>query len=315
MFLFLLRRLGALALTLFVSSVAVFGSMYLVPGDPAVFLAGSTKATPEQLASLREQFGLNDPLTERYVHWLGGILHGDFGQSLQYRENVSHLLLARAPTTVTLVVYAAILILVGGLALGLVGALRRGLVDRLILVAISAAVATPVFVVAVLLLAVFAVELGWFPATGAGDGFWGRLWHLTLPSFALALSLTGALARVARASFVDSLGRDHVTVARSRGVPEWRVVRRHVVRNALGPIATIAGLVIAGLIVTTTVVETAFGLNGVGSLLESSVARQDFPVVQALSLLIVSVFLVSNTIVDVLYPFIDPRVASWRRTS
>ena len=312
MLLFIGRRLGALVLTLFVSSTVIFGSLYLVPGDPAIFLAGSNKATPEQIDALRTEFSLDDPPIQRYLDWLGGVIHGDFGQSLQYREDVTHLLVTRLPTSATLVVYAGCLILVGGLLLGLVAALKRGVVDRVILVGISAAVATPVFVTAVLLLYVFSVQLGWFPATGAGEGFFDRLWHLTLPSLALALALIGAVARIARSSFVDSMSRDYVTVARSRGVPGRQVVGRHIVRNALGPIATISGLVIAGLIVATTIVETAFGLSGVGSLLQSAVSRQDYPVVQAISLLIVAAFLVCNTVVDILYPFIDPRVASWR---
>jgi peptide/nickel transport system permease protein len=313
--LFLFRRLGALALTLFISSVVIFGSLYLVPGDPAVFLAGSTKVTPDQLDTLRTEHGLDRPPVERYLDWLGGVVHGDFGQSLQYHESVGHLLATRIPTTGLLVIYAGILVVAAGIAVGLVGALRRGLVDRILLLGISASVATPVFVVAVLLLAVFAVGLGWFPATGSGEEFTDRLWHLTLPAFALALSLAGALARIARASFVEALGRDHVLVARSRGVRESQVVRRHVVRNAMGPVATVSGLILAGLIVSTTIVESAFGLNGIGSLLQTSVARQDFPVVQAISLLVVATFLVCNTVVDVLYPFIDPRVASWRKVS
>lgn len=311
---FIGRRLGSFVLTMLVSSLAIFGSLYLVPGDPAIFLAGSTKATPAQLDALRTTYHLDDPFLTRYLDWLGGALHGDFGQSLQYKEDVGHLLLTRLPTSGALIVYAGVLILVGGLVLGLVAALKRGATDRAILIGISAAVATPVFVSAVLMLAVFSVGLGWFPATGAGSGPLDRLWHLTLPATALALSLVGAVARVARASFVDSLSRDHVSVARSRGVPERQVIRRHVVRNALGPIATISGLVIAGLIVTTTIVESAFGINGIGSLLESSVGRQDFPVVQAISLIVVGAFLLCNLLVDLLYPLIDPRVASWRTT-
>ena len=312
---FIARRLGALVLTLFVSSLLIFGSMYLVPGDPAIFLAGSSKATPAQIDALRTEYHLDDSFGHRYVEWLGGAMRGDFGQSLQYKEDVSHLLLTRLPTSLTLVVFAGLLIMVGGLTLGLVAALKRGVVDRVILLLISAAVATPIFVTSVLMLALFSVGLGWFPATGSGEGLFDRLWHLTLPAVSLALALVGAVARIARASFVESISRDHVTVARSRGVPERQVVRRHVVRNGLGPVATISGLVIASLIVTTTIVETAFGLNGIGSLLQTSVSRQDFPVVQAISLMVVTAFLLCNSIVDVLYPFIDPRMASWRTSS
>ena len=221
---FLGRRLGSLVLTLFVSSVLIFGSMYLVPGDPAIFLSGSSKTTPEQLDVLRSQYNLDDPLLQRYVEWLGGVLHGDFGQSLQYKVAVQDLIASRLPTTVTLIVLAGILILVGGFVLGLIAALKRGIVDKIILLGISAAVATPVFVVGVLLLAVFSVGLGWFPATGSGEGFADRLWHLTLPAIALALSLIGAVARIARSSFVENLNREHVTVARGRGRSEERRV-------------------------------------------------------------------------------------------
>lgn len=309
---FCARRLAGSVVTLLVGSFLIFGSLYLVPGNPATYLAHG-RASPAQLAALDREYGLNKPFFTRYVDWLGDLLHGNLGRSLQYHEPVSTLIGARAGVTATLVVYAAVLILVGGLGLGLLAALRRGsLVDRTILTGTSAAIATPAFVTVVLLLAIFAVDLRWFPALGDGSGVGDRIWHLTLPAVGLALSAVGLIARTARSAFIDSLRREHVEVARSRGIPERQVVRRHVVRNSLGPVATVSGLVVATLLVSTTVVESAFGINGIGSLLDSSVQTLDFPVIQAISLLVICVFLVCNTLVDLLYPLIDPRVASWR---
>lgn len=309
MILFLVKRVGSLVLTLFISSIVIFGSMYLVPGDPAVYFAGGEKATPAQIAQLRAQFGLDDPPVERYVHWLTGALHGDFGISLQYREDVSTLIGGRLPVSAALIVYAGILIIIGGFVLGLWAALKGGMTDRSILGFTSAVVAMPSFVTAVILIGVFSVGLGWFPTTGAGEDGLDRVWHLTLPAIALALALVGIVARVARSAFLESMRGEHVTVARSRGVRESAVVSKHIVRNSLGPIVTLSGLVIAGLLVSTTIVETAFGLSGVGSLLRVAVTNQDYPIVQAISLLVVAAFLVCNTIVDISYPFIDPRVS------
>jgi peptide/nickel transport system permease protein len=309
---FCARRLGGSLVTLLISSLLIFGSLYLVPGDPAVYLAHG-RVTPPQLAALRREYGLDQPFFERYVHWLFGLVHGNFGESLQYHEPAARLIGSRLAVTGTLVAYAAVLIIVAGLALGLIGALRRGsIVDRGVLLFSSAATAAPAFLTVVLLLAVFSVDLHWFPALGAGQGVGDRLWHLTLPAVGLALSAVGLITRVSRTAFLDSLRREHVEVARSRGLPEGSVIRRHVVRNSLGPVATMTGLVVASLVVSTTVVESAFGISGIGSLLDSSVQTLDYPVIQAISLVVVLVFLVCNTAVDLLYPFIDPRLAGWR---
>lgn len=180
--------------------------------------------------------------------------------------------------------------------------------NRLAGVAAAVATATPTFVAAIGLLAFFSVGLGWFPATGAGTGLADRLWHLTLPATAMAIAAFGVLARVGNAAFTEELGREHVEVARSRGVSGAAVVGRHVVRNALAPMLTVVGLLFASLFVGTAVVETAFGLDGIGSLLVSSVSRRDFPVVQGIALIAVVLFVVVNTLVDMALPFIDPRV-------
>ncbi|MFI7443282.1 ABC transporter permease [Nonomuraea indica] len=306
---FLLRRAGGILATLLVTSLAVFGSVHLAPGDPATFLLGGRSASPEAVAAIEAQYHLDDPLPVQYVKWAGGVLTGDLGRSVQFRQDVADLILARLPTTLWLVGYAALLIVLVGLTLGALAALRPGAVDRLVLVGTGVATATPAFVAAIGLVSLFSVRLGWFPAFGNGSGLGGRISHLTLPAVALALTFTGLLARVTRASMLEELGRDHVEVARSRGIPGSAVVRRHVLRNALGPITTVTGTVVAGLLVATSIVETAFGLSGIGQLLVGSVTVKDFPVVQAVSLLVVLAFACVNLLVDLVHPLIDPRLS------
>ncbi|WP_219417336.1 ABC transporter permease [Pseudonocardia nigra] len=301
------RLLGAL-LTLVIASVVVYAALRLVPGDPAATLAAGRRLTPEQLAALRETHGLDESFVAGYLGWVADVLRLDLGTSSVYQDAVTALLASRLPVSAFLIGYSAVLTVVLGLSVAVVGAVRGGVVARMATVLTSGAAATPPFVAVVVLLTVFAVQLGWFPVAGAGEGFLDRLWHLTLPALAMALAAFGVLARVAQATFMEQLRREHVEVARSRGVGQGTIVRRHVVRNSLGPILTLVGLLIAGLFVGTAVVETAFGLNGIGSFLVASVARQDFPVVQAISLIAVALFVVVSTVVDLLLPVVDPRV-------
>ncbi|MDP5183627.1 ABC transporter permease [Blastococcus sp. BMG 814] len=300
------RVLGALV-TVVIASVVVFGALRLMP-DTDGALAGGRRLTPEQMAALRERYGLDDPFLMAYADWAGNVLSFDFGISTVYQDSVNTLLASRLPVSAFLIGYSVVLTVLLGLTVAVIGAVKGGVVARLTTVLTSGAAATPPFVATVVLLSVFAVQLGWFPTTGAGEGFLDRLWHLTLPALAMALVAFGVLARVAQATFVEELRREHVEVARSRGVRTGAIVRRHVIRNALGPIMTLGGVLVAGLFVGTAVVETAFGVNGIGSFLVSSVARQDFPVVQALALIGVTLFVVVSTIVEVLLPVVDPRV-------
>ncbi|MGW0587219.1 ABC transporter permease [Streptosporangium sp. NPDC002607] len=306
---FLLRRITGIIATLLITSFLVFGSVHLAPGDPASFLLGGRSASPAAVAAIKEQYHLNDPFLIQYTKWISGVVTGDFGKSVQFRQDVGGLITARLPTTLWLIGYAGLLILIGGLAFGALAALRRGIVDRMVLIGTGVATATPSFVAAIGLISLFSVQLGWFPAFGNGSGFGDRISHLTLPAAALALTFVGLLARVTRTSMLEELGREHVEVARSRGVPGSDVVWRHVLRNALGPITTVAGTIVAGLLVATSIVETAFGLSGVGQLLVSSVTVKDFPVVQAVSLLVVLAFVSANLIVDLVHPLIDPRLS------
>lgn len=308
-------KVAALLGTLLVTSFLVFASLHLAPGDPIDFLIQGRSPSPEAVAAIKQQYGLDDPFIVQYLHWLAGVLHGDFGRSFQYRIDVSTLLGSRLGTTLSLVGFSAVLITVFGLASGITGALTAGRVpDRVLLVVVTTLAAVPSFVAAILLISVFSVQLGWFPSFGAGSGLVDDIYHLTLPAIALSLTFIALVGRVTREAMLEELGREHVEVALSRGLPRRTVVRRHVLRNALGPISTITGLLIAGLLVSSAIVESAFGLSGLGSLLVQSVDKGDFPVVQAIVLIVVSTFVVANLVVDLLQPLIDPRTLAGTAT-
>ncbi|WP_309075198.1 ABC transporter permease [Paenarthrobacter sp.] len=307
---YIVKKLLALVLTLFVASLAVFFSRFLVPGDPARFLLRGRSPKPEALEEITRQFGLDKPAWEQYLNWLGGILQGDWGRSLTYRQDVSDVLLGRLPTTLQLVALAAVFITVLGLFAGIAASLNKGFGDRFILITLTAAGAVPPFVAAIALVALFSVGLGWFPSFGSGDGGWDRIWHLTLPALALGITYIAMVARVTRSSMNEQLLREHVEVATSRGLTRGSVVARHVLRNALGPILTVSGVLVAGLLVSSAIIERTFGLSGIGQLLVQSIDRLDFGVVQAIVMVVVAAFVLVNTVVDLIQPLIDPRIAA-----
>jgi peptide/nickel transport system permease protein len=305
---FLVRRVAALLLIVVATSFAVFAALYVAPGSPEQFLVQGRSVTPEVLASIREQYSLDDPFLVRYVDWFAGVVQGDLGSSLATRQDVAVLVSDRLPTTLLLTLLAAVIILVLGVGLGTVAGLRPGRIDSSLLLASNLGFAVPTFFAALLLMSVFSVRLGWFPVFGSGGGFLDRVWHLTLPAFALALPSMAVVARITRTAVREERESEHVQVARSRGVPEAVVIRRHVLRNALLPVVTVSGVHIAGLFAGAFVVEYAFTLDGIGALLVSSIQQKEFAVVQAIALILVVAFGLINLAVDVLYAVIDPRV-------
>jgi len=302
-------RLVAMVSTLLVSSFVVFAALYVVPGDPVTYLSGGRAQSPEALAAVRSQYHLDDPLLTRYGRWLGGIARGDLGTSLVYREDVTTLIGPRSLTTVLLVGYASAIIVVFGAGLGVHAALRGGWPGGAISVGTTLLLAVPSFLTAIVLISVFAVQLGWFPVFGSGSGIADRLYHLTLPAVALALAAVGVVGRIARAATGAELQSEHVLTAHARGIPPGQILRRHVLRNAAIPITTVSGLIVASLIAGSAVIERAFALDGLGSYLIDAVSARDFPVVQGICLVLVAVFVCVNTLVDLLYGVLDPRVA------
>ena len=310
---FVARRLAEMLVTLLVASFAIFGCVYLAPGNPVTFLLAGRAASPANISALDAQYHLNEPFAEQYVRWLGQVVRGDFGRSIEYRTSVDSLLAARLPNTLLLIGLALLIVIGAGLTLGWVSAVRGGLADGTILVTTTVALGTPSFVAAIVLQAIFAVKLHWFPAGGTGTGFGSTLDHLVLPALALSLYLIGLLARVTRSAMLAALEEEHVTVARSRGLPERTLIWRHVFRNSLVTVLTMSGLILSTLTVCTVLVEDAFGVNGIGNLLDLSTTTKDFPVVQAIALIIVTLFMAVNFVVDMLLPLVDPRVTLGER--
>lgn len=311
----LLHRVGGLLTTLLLSSVVIFGSLYLAPGSPENVLFGSRAPSAAARAAVRHQLHLDQPLPVRYWDWLTGVLRGDLGHSMVTGQSVSSRVGAGLGTTLLLVGISMVLVVLLGLGIGTVAALRPGRVDAAASAVTSLSVTVPPFVASTVLISVFAVRLGWFPASGIQPGLVGHLRGLVLPACALALVSCGFLAQVTRNALREQLTREHVQTALVRGLPRRVVLRDHVFRNALPPIITAVGLLTAGLFASTLVVESAFAVPGIGQLTIQSVAQKDFPVVQAVALLLVAAFVVCNAASDLIQALIDPRLRTVGRTS
>ncbi|HEY8588562.1 MAG TPA: ABC transporter permease [Naasia sp.] len=305
----MLGRLGGLLLTLFLASVAIFSTV-LLTGDPIATLAGGAKPTPELIVQIREEYHLDDPVWLRYWQWLSAAVQGDFGRSFVYRTDVMTLIAPRFGVTLQLVLLTVAIILVFGVGSGILAATRGRVVDRTVSVLTSLGMALPTFVVAILLIWIFAKSLGWFPVYGQGDDGWDRLWHLLLPAISLAVLFIAYISRITRSSLVAQLHSEHVDTARVRGIPRGRIFRAHVFRNAAPQILAISGTTVAGLFAASAIAEVAFGLGGIGALLVQAAARADLPVVQIVSLLLVTVFVVLNAVADLVSMLIDPSSVS-----
>ena len=305
---FLAKRGAMLVATLLVASFLIYGALYLAPGSPIAALTGGRSVSPEVLAQLEARYHLNEPFLTRYWLWLSGALHGDLGESIPLHEQVSTLIGQRIGVTIQLVMLTAAIIIMVGVGLGIVGALGRGAVDGGVLLASTVSAALPAFAAAVLLQFLFGVVLGWFPVLGTGEGVVDTLKHLTLPALALAATSVALVTRVTRTAVREELDREHVQTAISRGLPWSGIIRRHVLRNAAIPITTVVGITIASLIARAAIVETAFGLNGLGAYLVQAAQNKDFATVQGISLVLVFAFVITNLVVDIAYAILDPRV-------
>jgi peptide/nickel transport system permease protein len=296
--------LGA-AGTILAASFVIFLALSFAPGDPVSELLGS-RATDEARELKREELGLDSPVIVRYGNWLLAALQGDFGTSYTYRQDVSSLIAARIPTTALLVALAALLLVLVGVGLGIVGGLSNRWRPAISGLA-GLGIAIPAFVAASLLISVFAVQLGWFPTYGSGEGLLDQLHHLALPALALSIGYGAYITQVTVSAVSEESGRGHVLTSRARGVPSHHTIRRHVLRNSALPVLTVCGLSIAGLVAGAVVVEQAFAVDGIGSLLVASVSRKDYPVVIAISMLIVTAFVIATTIIDTAQVLLDPR--------
>jgi peptide/nickel transport system permease protein len=306
---YVLRRLLIAAGMVLASSVAVFALLWLAPGDPAQILLGTRAATPEALAAVRAQHGLDDPVVTQFLNWLAGVVRFDFGESIQFRLPVTSLLAERAPVTIELALFAIMIVVAVGVPAGMLAAARRGRASDRSLTGLSTlSVSAPPFALGILLLSIFGAELGWFPVFGAGDEGLDRVWHLTLPALALAAGQAAVVIRQTRASALNVYGRDYLTFARARGLSASRVWGRYAVANAALPVVTTVGLLLASGVTGAVLVEQTFSLKGIGALAVTAVNSKDIPVVQAISVIVAVAVVLGNLMVDLVQVWLDPRV-------
>jgi peptide/nickel transport system permease protein len=308
---YILRRLVLLVPVLIVVGVVVFGLVHLTPGDPAAVILGD-RATPEDIARLRDQLGLNDPLPVQFVHWFGNVLRLDFGESIFLGEPVTQALLDRVQPTLLLTLYALTIQVLIGIPAGVLAAVRHNSpLDRVLTVMAISGSAIPTFFLGILLILIFAVRLRWLPSGGYVPFEEDLAAHhkgMLLPAFALGFSAAGLLARLVRSSMLDVLREDYVRTAFAKGLPEQLVIVRHALRNALIPALTIIGISLGALLGGAVVTETVFTIPGMGRLVVQSIARRDYPVIQGAIIAIAMTYVLVNLVVDVLYVYIDPRV-------
>jgi peptide/nickel transport system permease protein len=309
---FILRRLIQLVPVVLGASALIFAMMYAVPGGPVGVLVGEN-ATPEQIAAVTAQFGLDRPVIVQYGDWLVRALSGDLGQSLHSREPVLKLINERLPATFQLAAAATFIGLSLGIPIALASALAQGSwLDRALSGWSALALGVPTFWVGILLILGFAVELRLLPAASAYVPLWEAPWqalrNTILPALTLGLYVSGIFARFLRGSLIAELNADYVRTARSKGLDERVVVLRHVLRNALLPFITIVGIALAGFIGGAVVTEAVFTYPGLGRLVIQAISTRDYPLIQGAILVILIIYVLINLVVDILYVYIDPRI-------
>ncbi len=290
-------------------TVVTFLVIRLVPGNPALVMLGPKKATPDAIAAINHQLGLDQPLPIQYVVFLKNLVHGDLGMSFFFQESVLQLVWEKVPATLFLIVYGTVLSVVIMVPMGLLSALNKDhLIDQIIRATFLFGLGLPSFWLGLVLILVLSVNLHIFPVSGYGDTFPDHLWHLFLPALTIAVSLAPILIRSLRNSLIDTLRLDHVLMARAKGLREQRVIRRHVLRNALISTVTILGVNLGFLIGGTVVIENIFSIPGLGYLMLTSISTRDYPVVQGLTLIFAILVILVNLLTDITYSLLDPRV-------
>jgi peptide/nickel transport system permease protein len=298
------RRILAVVPVLFGVTLAVFSMLFLVPGDPVKIMLAEFVTTPEQVAQMRAQLHLDEPVIQQYGRFVGNALRGDLGVSIRSRRPVAAEITENIGSTGQLAL-ASMLVAIGlGVPLGLLAALgRNSWLDVAAMVVALLGVAMPSFWLGFLLIFVFSLHLGWLPATGGGD-----LPHLVMPAVALGMIAAAIIARLTRSSMLEVLGQDYVRTARAKGLGGCAVIVRHALRNALIPVVTVFGLQFGNLLAGAVIVETVFSRPGLGRLIVGGILAKDFPLVQGTVLFVAAAYVMINVAVDVAYAYVDPRI-------
>ncbi len=308
---YIIRRLIYALFIIWGCATIVFFMLRLVPGDPVANILG-IEYTPEAATQLRHNLGLDKPIYEQYVIWMGGVLHGDLGKSIDTRQSVAHDIVKAFPKTLSITILAFLFGVIVSVPIGVLAALRRGSVfDFLASSTTFIGISLPPFWFGIVFILIFAVQLRWLPSVGyvpPSEGIWPWFKHLILPALAAGVGEVAILMRFVRAGLLDVLGSDYIRTARAKGLRERSVIFSHAMRNAMIPVTTVAGLSLAGLLGGLVITETVFAISGIGRLLVNSIFAKDYPIVQGVILLITLFFVLSNLVVDVLYTFLDPRI-------
>lgn len=299
------KRLIQSGAILFGVAAITFVLLYALPADPARMIAGRS-ATAQTVANIRHELGLDQPLLLQFVHYVTGLIQGDLGRSYAQKTEVITLILARLPATLTLMAAGIFVEVLLGTALGALAALNRGgFVDRLVMMSAFVGVSAPQFVVALLLLYVFAATLGWFPMSG-----YGTFAHVVLPAMTLGLLGAGWYARMVRSAMIDVLNQDYIRTARAKGLSARRVILRHALPNAVLPIIAMIGIDIGQFMGGVVVVEAVYGWPGIGQLAWQAIQQVDIPIIMGVTLTSALAIIIGNLIADLIAPVIDPRIRS-----
>ncbi len=308
---FLVKRILSVIPVLFVVSVVVFLLVHLVPGDPAAAMLGDM-ATEADIAALRERMGLNRPLLEQYVVWVGNVLHGDFGESVSGNETVLSMILSHLQPTVFLSLYSLMIAAVIAIPLGMIAARKKGaMVDHSVTVISLAGISLPSFLLGLFLMLLFAVRLKWFPVSGyvpPSQGMASHLRSLCLPAITLGFMNAALMMRMTRASMLEVLGSDYMKMAKAKGVKEFFLIAKHAFKNTLVTVITVIGQSIVQALAGAAVVESLFAIPGLGQLMVNSIGRRDYYVIQSIVLLIAVFNVLVTMLIDIIYGLVDPRV-------
>ena len=313
---YIIRRILLAIIVLIIVTLIVFFLMRLLPGDPILIYVGQQSSVqampPQQVEARRHEYGLDQNIAVQYFKWIGGILRGNFGTSIYYHEEVSHLLAERLPKTVYIGFLSLVFGAIAGIAIGIWAGVKRGKwPDKVITPLTYVGITIPVFWLGILMIYVFALKLHWLPTSGYTSpfkDFWLSTRQLIMPVFCSSLFAIAANARQMRSSMLETIGQDFIRTAWSKGLSERVVVLKHALKNSLIPVITLVGMGVGGILGGSVLIETVFAIPGVGRLLVSSIFGQDYVVVQAITLVISVSILVMNLLVDLSYGWLDPRI-------
>ena len=311
MLLFLAKRLGQLIPTLFFVSIIIFSLQQLLPGDPALAMAGEER-DPAVLEQIRKQYRLDQPLPVQYLHWVKGVVTGDLGESMRLKEPVATLIRQKFPVTLQLALMALLISVAIGVTAGVVSAVKKNTwVDYAVNVIGLWGLSTPNFWLGIMLIFLFAVNLGWLPASGyvsPFEDFWQSMRTTILPAFVLGNSFAAVLMRHTRSAMLQAMTSDYVRTARAKGLVERVVVLKHAMRNALTPVITLGALELGTLLSGAVLTEQVFSIPGFGKLIVDSVFNRDYAVVQGVTLITATTYILLNLAADVLYVLVNPRL-------